>query len=181
MTRKRVLILGAAGRDFHDFNVLFRSDPGFEVVAFTAQQIPHIADRRYPASLAGPLYPEGIPIVPEVRLETLIVEHDVDVCVMAYSDVSHAGVMHLASRANAAGADFLLPGARRTMLQSRVPVVAVCASRTGAGKSPAAPSCARCGTPACASACCVIRCPMATWNRSAFSASPASLTSSDIV
>jgi predicted GTPase len=138
MTRTRILILGAAGRDFHDFNVVFRGDPAYEVVAFTAQQIPHIANRTYPPSLAGSLYPRGIPIYEEDRLEELVREHRVDACVMAYSDVSHVAVMHLASRANAAGADFLLLAAERTMLESRRPVVAVCASRTGAGKSPLA-------------------------------------------
>jgi predicted GTPase len=132
----RVLILGAAGRDFHDFNVLFRNEPGYHVVGFTAQQIPHIAERTYPAELAGRLYPAGIPIFPEEQLEGLIRERGVDEVVMAYSDVSHQAVMHLASRANAAGADFRLVAAGRTMLPSRVPVVAVCASRTGAGKSP---------------------------------------------
>ena len=135
MEPSRVLILGAAGRDFHDFNVLYRDDPRYRVVAFTAQQIPHIADRRYPRELAGALYPDGIPIHPEERLEALIHELGVDVCVMAYSDVSHEDVMHLASRANAAGADFQLPAARRTMLRAARPVIAVCASRTGAGKS----------------------------------------------
>jgi predicted GTPase len=136
MKRTRILILGAAGRDFHDFNVLYREDPSAEVVAFTAQQIPNIADRRYPAALAGELYPDGIPIRPEEELESLIRDLGVDVCVMAYSDISHEEVMHLASRANAAGADFQLIGAKRTMLRSSCPVVAVCASRTGAGKSP---------------------------------------------
>ena len=135
MQPTRILILGAAGRDFHDFNVVFRDDPRFEVVAFTAQQIPHIADRRYPAELAGARYPDGIPIHEEERLEALIHELHVDACVMAYSDVSHLDVMHLASRANAAGADFQRLGARRTMLRSARPVVAVCATRTGAGKS----------------------------------------------
>lgn len=133
--RDRVVILGAAGRDFHNFNVVFRDDPSVDVVAFTAQQIPHIADRRYPAELAGPRYPDGIPIFAEDRLEEIIAEHRVTRCVMAYSDVSHIDVMHLASRANAAGADFELLGVDRTMLRSRLPVVAVCASRTGAGKS----------------------------------------------
>jgi predicted GTPase len=132
---ERVLILGAAGRDFHNFNVVYRDDPRSEVVAFTAQQIPHIADRRYPAVLAGERYPAGIPVYPEEELEGLIARLGVDVCVMAYSDVSHVNVMHLASRANAAGADFALLGIQRTMLRARVPVVAVCASRTGAGKS----------------------------------------------
>jgi predicted GTPase len=131
----RVLILGAAGRDFHNFNVVYRDDPRHRVVAFTAQQIPHIADRRYPAELAGELYPDGIPIHPEERLEALVRELEVDVCVLAYSDLSHVEVMHLASRASAAGAAFHLLGARQTMLRSRVPVAAVCASRTGAGKS----------------------------------------------
>jgi predicted GTPase len=135
MRRIRLLILGAAGRDFHDFNVLYRGDDRFEVVAFTAQQIPHIAGRRYPAELAGALYPEGIPVHPEDRLEDLIREEAVDECVMAYSDVAHVDVMHLASRANAAGADFRLLSADRTMLAADCPVVAVCASRTGAGKS----------------------------------------------
>lgn len=133
--RERVIILGAAGRDFHDFNIIYRDDPRYEVVAFTAQQIPHIAGRRYPPSLAGPLYPAGIPIHPEEELEALIRAHGVRTCVMAYSDVSHEEVMHLASRANAAGADFLLLDAHRTMLRASLPVVAVCASRTGAGKS----------------------------------------------
>ena len=135
MEPTRVVILGAAGRDFHNFNVVYRGDPRYHVVAFTAQQIPHIAGRRYPAELAGDGYPQGIPIHEEERLERLIADERVDVCVMAYSDVSHVDVMHLASRANAAGADFYLLGARRTMLRSRRPVVAVCASRTGAGKS----------------------------------------------
>lgn len=135
MRQTRVLILGAAGRDFHDFNVLYRGNPAFRVVGFTAQQIPHIAERGFPPELAGSGYPDGIPIFAEERLETLVRDLAVDVCVMAYSDVSHEGVMHLASRANAAGADFHLVSARRTMLRAAVPVVAVCASRTGAGKS----------------------------------------------
>lgn len=135
MKRERVIILGAAGRDFHDFNVLYRDDPAREVVAFTAQQIPNIAGRRYPPELAGPHYPDGIPIESEDRLEALIAATSADLCVMAYSDVAHVDVMHLASRANAAGADFLLVAPRRTMLRAGVPVVAVCASRTGAGKS----------------------------------------------
>ena len=130
----RVLILGAAGRDFHDFNTLYRHDPSFRVVGFTATQIPDIDDRRYPAELAGPLYPDGIPINPEAELEGLIKHHEVDVVVFAYSDVSHEHVMHLAARANAAGAEFLLP-ADRTMLASTRPVVSVTAVRTGAGKS----------------------------------------------
>jgi len=134
--RKRVLILGAAGRDFHDFNVVFRGREEYDVVAFTAQQIPHIEDRTYPAPLAGEArYPRGIPIHPETQLEELIATLRVDECVMSYSDVSHEAVMHLASRVSAAGADFRLLSARRTMLPSTRPVVAVCAVRTGAGKS----------------------------------------------
>ncbi|HSJ16310.1 MAG TPA: cyclic 2,3-diphosphoglycerate synthase [Longimicrobiales bacterium] len=134
--RKRVLILGAAGRDFHDFNVVFRGRPEYEVVAITAQQIPHIDERVYPPELAGrDLYPAGIPIRSEDQLEELIDTLRVDECVMSYSDVSHEQVMHLASRVSAAGADFRLLSARRTMIRSKKPVVAVCAVRTGAGKS----------------------------------------------
>jgi predicted GTPase len=134
--RRRVLILGAAGRDFHDFNVVFRGRSDCDVVAFTAQQIPHIEDRTYPAALAGePQYPRGIPIHPEAELETLIRELRVDECVLSYSDISHESVLHLASRVSAAGADFRLLSARRTMLRSIRPVVAVCAVRTGSGKS----------------------------------------------
>jgi len=135
MTVTRVLIIGAAGRDFHDFNVLYRDDPRYHVVGFTAQQIPHIAERRFPRQLAGARYPDGIGVYPEERLEQLIRDLRVDLCVMAYSDVSHVDVMHLASRATAAGADFQITAARRTMLKSSRPVVAICASRTGAGKS----------------------------------------------
>jgi len=131
----RVLILGAAGRDFHDFNLLYRDDPSVEVVAFTAAQIPHIDDRCYPAALAGPRYPRGIPIVPEGRLEDLIRTHAVDRVVFAYSDVSDAAVMALAQRCLALGAGFELPGPARTMLRSRRPVIAVSAVRTGCGKS----------------------------------------------
>jgi predicted GTPase len=134
--QRRVAILGAAGRDFHNFNVCFRKDPESRVIAFTAAQIPEIAGRRYPPELAGPLYPDGIPIVPEEQLEQLIVTQKVDLVVFSYSDVSHHHVMDLASRAIAAGADFLLLGADRTMLKSRVPVVSVCAVRTGCGKTP---------------------------------------------
>jgi predicted GTPase len=130
----RIVILGAAGRDFHNFNVAYRDDPGVEVVAFTAAQIPGIAGRRYPPTLAGPRYPDGIPIEPEESLERLIGERRVDQVVFAYSDVSHEHVMHLASRALAAGADFALLGPRRTLLTSARPVVAVCAVRTGCGK-----------------------------------------------
>lgn len=134
-TRTRVLIMGAAGRDFHNFNVYFRDNPDYEVVAFTATQIPNIEGRIYPASLAGPLYPAGIPIHPEAELETLIQAHDVDQVVFAYSDVSHEYVMHMASRVLAAGADFRLMGPRSTMLAATKPVVSVCAARTGSGKS----------------------------------------------
>ncbi|KRE52483.1 cyclic 2,3-diphosphoglycerate synthase [Phycicoccus sp. Soil748] len=133
--RTRVVILGAAGRDFHDFNVVFRDDPGHEVVAFTATQIPDIDGRRYPAELAGSLYPQGIPIVAESELGDLVRRQAVDVVVFAYSDVRHERVMHLASQCIAAGADFRLHGARRTMLRSTKPVVAVTAVRTGVGKS----------------------------------------------
>jgi len=133
---RRVLILGAAGRDFHNFNVVFRSNPHYQVVAFTATQIPDIANRRYPAELAGELYPEGIPIRPEDELECLVREGKIDVVVFSYSDVSHQTVMHLASRVVAAGADFWLLGTEHTQLVSRVPVVSVCAVRTGCGKSP---------------------------------------------
>jgi predicted GTPase len=132
---RRVLILGAAGRDFHDFNVVFRDDPASAVVAFTAAQIPGIAGRRYPAVLAGPHYPRGIPIEDEERLEELCREHVVDEVVFAYSDVPHAHVMHLASRALACGADFSLLGPDRTMLRALRPVIAVTAVRTGCGKS----------------------------------------------
>ena len=135
MDRKRVVIMGAAGRDFHDFNVVYRNDPEVEVVAFTATQIPGIANRRYPAGLAGPLYPDGIPILPEDDLDAIIRDRWVDTVVFAYSDVSHATVMHVASRVLAAGADFELLGPRRTMLASHRPVVSVCAVRTGSGKS----------------------------------------------
>ena len=135
MGRIRTLILGAAGRDFHVFNTVYRSDAACEVVAFTAQQIPHIDDRNYPPVLSGQLYPDGIPIHPEEELESLIRDLEVERVVMAYSDVSHDYVMHMASRVNAAGPTFVLPGVAPTMLKSTRPVVAVCASRTGAGKS----------------------------------------------
>ena len=133
---KKVCILGAAGRDFHNFNVIFRSDSNYQVVAFTATQIPGIAGRRYPPELAGPLYPEGIPILPEDDLERIIREENVDIVVFSYSDVSYPHVMHLASRASAAGADFWLLSSERTLLQSKLPVVSICAVRTGCGKSP---------------------------------------------
>lgn len=132
---RKVVIMGAGGRDFHDFNVVFRDDAQTEVVAFTATQIPGISDRVYPASLAGPRYPRGIPIRPEDELTDLIREHKVDEVVLAYSDLKHETVMHKASIALAAGADFRLLGGAATMLRSSKPVVAVCAVRTGCGKS----------------------------------------------
>lgn len=141
--RTRIVIVGAAGRDFHDFNVVYREDPAIEVVAFTAAQIPGIADRVYPASLAGPLYPDGIPIRPESDLDTLCRDEAVDRVVFAYSDVTHAHVMHIASRALAAGADFELLAPERTWLASHLKVVAICAVRTGAGKSQTARHVAR--------------------------------------
>ncbi|MBI3405686.1 MAG: GTPase [Acidobacteria bacterium] len=134
--KRRILILGAAGRDFHNFNVRYRHDPTIQVVAFTATQIPNIAGRVYPAELAGPQYPYGIPIDLEENLEELIREQEIEQVVFSYSDVSHNHVMDLASRATAAGADFALLSAESTMLRSRVPVVSVCAVRTGCGKSP---------------------------------------------
>ena len=131
----RVVIMGAAGRDFHNFNMVYRDDPDSKVIAFTANQIPDIAGRRYPPSLAGANYPEGIPIVDESILETLCRQENIDQVVFAYSDISHTQVMHKASLALAAGADFLLLGPRRSMLQSELPVIAICAVRTGCGKS----------------------------------------------
>jgi len=131
-----VLIMGAAGRDFHNFNLVYRDDPSFEVVAFTAAQIPGIERRRYPAALAGSHYPQGIPIYPESELEALIARERIDQVVFAYSDLAHAEVMHRASRSLAAGADFVLLGPQRTQICARVPVIAVSAVRTGCGKSP---------------------------------------------
>jgi len=135
MRRTKVIIMGAAGRDFHNFNVVFRDNDAYEVVAFTATQIPGIEGRRYPPELAGALYPDGIPIEPEERLPALVKEHGVDAVVFAYSDISHQYVMERAATATAAGADFWLLGPRSTQLQSKKPVVAVCAVRTGCGKS----------------------------------------------
>lgn len=135
MNRRKTLIMGAAGRDFHDFNVVYRDDERSEVVAFTAAQIPNIDGRRYPASLAGKLYPKGIPIHPESELAALIAEHAVDEVVFAYSDVTYQHVMRCSSLVNAAGASFTVLGARQTMLASKKPVVSVCAVRTGCGKS----------------------------------------------
>jgi predicted GTPase len=132
---RKVVIMGAGGRDFHDFNVVYRNDPETEVVAFTATQIPGIDERIYPPSLAGPRYPQGIPIRPEEELTDLVREHHVDEVVLAYSDLQHETVMHKASIAMAAGAKFSLLGPEQTMLRSTKPVVAVCAVRTGCGKS----------------------------------------------
>jgi predicted GTPase len=134
-TRRRILIMGAAGRDFHNFNTVYRDDPAVQVVAFTATQIPYIAGRRYPASLAGPMYPKGIPIVDEDELPELARAEQVDEIVFAYSDVTYEHVMHWSSIALATGADFRLLGPRATQIEPLVPVVAVCAVRTGAGKS----------------------------------------------
>lgn len=133
---RRVVIMGAGGRDFHDFNTVYREDTSVRVVAFTAAQIPGIADRVYPPSLAGPLYPEGIPIRPEEDLGHIIRSEGVDTVVLSYSDLRHEDVMHKASRVLAAGADFTLLGPQATMLEASKPVIAVTAVRTGCGKSP---------------------------------------------
>src|SRR5918994_621378 len=135
MNPTRVVIAGAAGRDFHNFNVAYRGREDVDVVAFTATQIPNIEGRGYPRELAGPLYPEGIPIHPERELPTLVREREVDEVVFGYSDVTHEHVMHVASRALAAGASFRLLSPHETTLTSSKPVVAVCAVRTGSGKS----------------------------------------------
>src|SRR5512132_4206789 len=129
------IIMGAAGRDFHNFNVIYRDNDRYEVVAFTATQIPNIDGRRYPGALAGRLYPNGIPIHPESELESLIKKHGVHEVVFSYSDVSYNYVMDRASIVNAAGADFKVLSATTTMLKSTKPVVSVCAVRTGSGKS----------------------------------------------
>jgi predicted GTPase len=131
----RIIIMGAAGRDFHNFNTYFRDNPEYQVVAFTATQIPNIEGRKYPAELAGSLYPEGIPIYPESELTELVRRHNIDQVIFAYSDVAHEYVMHKASQVLAAGADFRLMGIGTTQIKSEKPVVAVCAVRTGAGKS----------------------------------------------
>ena len=133
--RIRTLIMGAAGRDFHNFNTVFRNDKKYEVVAFTATQIPNIEDRLYPPSLAGELYPEGIPIYDETELNKLIKTENIDQVIFAYSDVSNQYVMQLSSKVNAYGAQFSLMGSEQTMVKSTKPVIAVCAVRTGAGKS----------------------------------------------
>ncbi|RLC99857.1 MAG: GTPase [Chloroflexi bacterium] len=131
----KTLIMGAAGRDFHNFNVFFRENKDYEVVAFTATQIPNIEGRKYPAALSGKLYPEGIPIYPESELLSLIKEHQIEQVIFAYSDVSHEYVMHKASAVLAAGPDFRLMGLDTTQIKSTKPVVSVCAVRTGSGKS----------------------------------------------
>ena len=136
MSPQRIVILGAAGRDFHNFNLLYRGRPEFHVVAFTAAQIPNISNRRYPPELAGPGYPKGIPILPEDQLPELVRREGVDEVMLAYSDLAHVEVMHKASIALAAGAGFVLAGPKATMLKSTKPVVSVCAVRTGSGKSP---------------------------------------------
>ncbi len=135
MSKSTVILMGAAGRDFHNFNTFYRDNPDYDVVAFTATQIPEIDGRRYPAELAGSLYPDGIPIEPEARLEDLIAEHQVDEVVFSYSDVPHEYVMHVGAKVNALGPDFRMMGGTRTMLKSTKPVVAICAVRTGSGKS----------------------------------------------
>ena len=135
MQRVKTIIMGAAGRDFHNFNTVYRDNDRYEVVAFTATQIPNIEGRKYPASLAGRLYPKGIPIVAESELEKLVRKHGIDEVVFSYSDVSYNYVMSRSSMANAAGAHFKVLGARPTMLASSKPVIAVCAVRTGSGKS----------------------------------------------
>ena len=133
--KKRILIMGAAGRDFHNFNMVYRDDTQCEVVAFTATQIPQISNRIYPASLSGSLYPQGIPIIDEVQFGEFCRQESVAQVVFAYSDITHQEVMHRASIALAAGADYLLLGPNSTMIKSSVPVIAVSAVRTGSGKS----------------------------------------------
>ena len=133
--RKNIIIMGAAGRDFHDFNVYWKNQPNYRVVAFTAAQIPDIAGRVYPRQLSGPAYPKGIPIMAESEITDLIRKHKIDEVALAYSDLNHLDVMHKAAIVNAAGADFRLMGWRQTMIKSRKPVIAICAVRTGCGKS----------------------------------------------
>ena len=136
MAKQRVIIMGAAGRDFHNFNTFFRNNESYEVVAFTATQIPDIDGRKYPAELAGKKqYPKGIPIYDEGDLNSLIAKEKIDLVVFAYSDIMHENVMHKASLVNAAGADFMLMGANSTMIKAKVPVISICAARTGCGKS----------------------------------------------
>ena len=133
--KRKLIIMGAAGRDFHNFNLRYRDNEDYEIVAFTATQIPDIEGRKYPAELAGKLYPNGIPIYSEEGLTELIKKHNIDGVVFAYSDVPYEYVMHKAARVNAAGADFMLLDSKTTSLKSKVPVVSICAVRTGCGKS----------------------------------------------
>ncbi len=135
MKKRKVIIMGAAGRDFHNFNCFFRDNPEYDVIAFTATQIPNIEGRAYPPKLAGNLYPNGIPILSESMLSELIVEHDVDLVTFAYSDVSYDYMMHHAATVNACGADFMVQGIKKTQVASCKPVIAICATRTGCGKS----------------------------------------------
>lgn len=135
MRKYRVIIMGAAGRDFHNFNIYFRNNPKYEVVAFTATQIPYIDDRKYPAELSGKLYPKGIPIYPESEIENLIKKYEVDEVVFSYSDVSFNYVMSLGAKVNAAGANFKMLGYQKTFIKSKKPVISVVAARTGCGKS----------------------------------------------
>ena len=132
---KKVIIIGAAGRDFHNFNTYFRNNPDYEVVAFTAAQIPDIDGRKYPAELAGELYPEGIPVYLQEELTRLIITYSIDICVFSYSDVPNQVVSRMGAIVNSAGADFMLLSPKHTMLSSTKPVISVCATRPGAGKS----------------------------------------------
>lgn len=136
MIKTKIVIIGAAGRDFHNFNIIFKDNPNYQVVAFTANQIPDIAGRKYPKSLAGKLYPKGIPILEEKNLEKIIKQKKVDECILSYSDLSYGTVMHLASRVVSSGAKFSILSAQKTMLKSKKPVIAIVAVRTGCGKSP---------------------------------------------
>ena len=135
MGKKTIIIIGAAGRDFHNFNVYFKDNEEYRVLGFTAAQIPDISGRKYPVELAGKLYPEGIPIYAEEELPRLIKELNVNDCIFSYSDVSYQHVMRIGAIVNAAGANYMMLGPRDTMLQSKKPVIAVCAVRTGSGKS----------------------------------------------
>src|SRR5690606_25775416 len=135
MNKKNIIIIGAAGRDFHNFNTYYRGNEAYNVVAFTATQIPDIDGRKYPSELAGELYPEGIPIYSQDQLPELIKELQVDECVFSYSDVNYEDVMSVGAIVNSAGANFTLLGPNKTMLKSNKPVISVCAVRTGTGKS----------------------------------------------
>ncbi|SVA99134.1 uncharacterized protein METZ01_LOCUS151988, partial [marine metagenome] len=135
MSRTKTLIMGAAGRDFHNFNTFYRDNDQYDIIAFTATQIPDIEDRIYPSELAGSLYPNGIPIYDESELLSLISKHNIEEVVFSYSDLSHVDVMHKGAIVNAAGADFKMMGMRRTAVKSTKPVIGICAIRTGCGKS----------------------------------------------